>query len=173
MKHVYITHAVRRRISQHLLMQRARLHDVLCTLWRHPQRLCELTLWRYRRTSSNLAIVLILPNTQRSEKVKRRKGNKGKHCRRRGLCAERTSVVLTRGCADVINSNPRTTSGTPCACLIIPERPNRTTLVPRGFAIITFGNSMPFSRDVSDRIFFNQKKVFKKTEAISQNVPGY
>ena len=66
MKHVYITHAVRRWISQHLLMQRPRLHDVLC----------DLTLWRKRRTSSSFAIVLILPNTQRSEKVKRRKGKR-------------------------------------------------------------------------------------------------
>jgi hypothetical protein len=36
MKHVHGTHAIRRRISQHLLMQRPRLHDVLC----------DLTLWR-------------------------------------------------------------------------------------------------------------------------------
>jgi hypothetical protein len=36
MKLVYITHAVHRQISLHLLMHRPRLHDVLCDpmLWR-------------------------------------------------------------------------------------------------------------------------------------------
>ncbi len=117
MKHVYITHAVRRRISQHLLMQRPRLHDVLCTLWRYPQRLCELTLWRYRRTSSNFAIVLILPNTQRSEKVKRRKGNRASTVVVVAFAqGENFSSVLTRGCADVIQFKPTDHKWDPCSC---------------------------------------------------------
>ena len=88
MKHVYITHAVCRRISQHLLMKRPRLHDVLC----------DLTLWRYRQTLSNFAIVLILPNTQRSEKVKRRKGKRASTVVVVALCrsARRRSIISQR-----------------------------------------------------------------------------
>jgi hypothetical protein len=66
MKHVYIMHTFRRQISQHLLMQQPLVHHVLC----------DLTLCRYRRTSSNFDIVHILQNTQRSKKVKWRKGKK-------------------------------------------------------------------------------------------------
>ena len=64
MKQTHITHAVRRRISQHKLMHRPLLHDPFS----------DLTL-RKRQTNSVLTIFLILPSTQRS-KIKRRKGKR-------------------------------------------------------------------------------------------------
>ena len=57
-KHVHITHAMIRRMSLHLFLQRPAAHDLLC----------DLSLQRERR-ASNVAIFLILPNTQRSDKV--------------------------------------------------------------------------------------------------------
>ena len=66
MQLVYITHAVDRRIAESNLVPATLLHD----LFGDP------TLREQRRASIGVAVFLILPNTQRSDKVKGRKGKR-------------------------------------------------------------------------------------------------
>jgi hypothetical protein len=63
---VYITHAFGRRIAESNFVSAPLLHD----LFGDP------TLRGQRRASIGVAIFLILPNTQRSDKVKGRKGKR-------------------------------------------------------------------------------------------------
>ena len=83
MQLVYITHAFGRRIAESNLVAAPLLHD----LFGDP------TLRGQRRASISVAIFLILPNTQRSDKVKGRKGKRASIVVK-FRCTSRWSIVV-------------------------------------------------------------------------------